>query len=134
MRIGIIGAGMIGSEHVGFSGNDEIPQVFDTDPTTPISSWKTAWVSAKKRAGIECRFHDLRHSAVTRLLEAGQPFAVVADIMGWSAATAVRMAKRYGHIGESARRQAMAALEAPVEETPNGARRSTLIEPPVTVQ
>ena len=47
------------SERVGFSGNDEILQVFDTDPTTPISSWKTAWVSAKKAAGTECRFHDL---------------------------------------------------------------------------
>jgi hypothetical protein len=32
--------------------------------------------------------------------EAGQPFAVVAEIMGWSAGTAVRMAKRYGHIGD----------------------------------
>jgi hypothetical protein len=63
------------------------------------------------------------------------PFAVVAEIMGWSAATAVRMAKRYGHIGESARRQAMAALETPGAETPAGAARSSaLIEQPVTVQ
>jgi integrase len=116
------------SERVGFSGNDEIPQVFDTDPATPISSWKTAWASAKKVADTECRFHDLRHTAVTRLLDAGQPFAVVAEIMGWSAATAVRMAKRYGHIGESARRQAMAALEAPAPTS------STLVEQPMTVQ
>ena len=36
---------------------------------------------------------------------------MVADIMGWSAATAVRMVKRYGHIGPSARREAMAALD-----------------------
>jgi integrase len=121
------------SERVGFSGNDEIPQVFATDPTTPISSWKTAWVSAKKAAGIECRFHDLRHSAVTRLLEAGQPFAVVAEIMGWCAATAVRMAKRYGHIGESARRHAIAALEAPRLEPPADAS-TTLVEQGVTVQ
>jgi integrase len=53
----------------------------------------------------------MRHSAVTRLLESGQPFAVVADIMGWSSATTVRMAKRYGHIGDSVRRRAMTALE-----------------------
>jgi hypothetical protein len=71
---------------------------------------------------------------VTRLLEAGQPFAVVAEIMGWSAATAVRMAKRYGHIGESARRQAMAALEAPGAETPAGSSSSTLVGHGVTVQ
>src|SRR6187401_2104020 len=29
------------SEKVGISGNDEIPEVFDTDPTKPITSWKT---------------------------------------------------------------------------------------------
>jgi integrase len=90
------------SEKVGIAGNDEIVEVFDTDPTNPITSWKTAWSSVKTASGVECRFHDLRHTVVTRLLEASQPFAVVADIMGWSAATAVRMAKRYGHIGPSA--------------------------------
>ena len=44
------------------------------------------------------------------MLEAGVPFAVVAAIMGWSASTTVRMAKRYGHIGQDAQRQAVAAL------------------------
>ena len=99
------------SEQVGFSGDDEIPEVFDTDPTKPISTWKTAWTTARTAADVRCRFHDLRHTVVTRLLEAGQPFAVVADIMGWSPATAMRMMKRYGHIGNPARRQAMAALD-----------------------
>jgi hypothetical protein len=35
---------------------------------------------------------------LTELLEQGTQFAVVARILGWSASTAVRMAKRYGHI------------------------------------
>jgi integrase len=100
------------SERVGFSGNDEIPQIFDTDPTKPITSWKKAWTTARTAAGVQCRFHDLRHTTVTRLLERGQSFAVVASIMGWSAGTSVRMAKRYGHIGPSAQRQALAALDA----------------------
>jgi integrase len=51
---------------------------------------------------LVCRFHDLRHTAVTRLLEGGVPYPVVASMMGWSAATAIRMAKRYGHIGSKA--------------------------------
>ena len=59
---------------------------------------------------LKCRFHDLRHSAVTRLLEAGVPYPVVASIMGWSAATAIRMAKRYGHIGQRALRDAVDVL------------------------
>jgi len=56
------------------------------------------------------RFHDLRHTAATKLLEHGTPFAVVAQILGWSASTAVRMAKRYGHIRPEVQRQALAAV------------------------
>ena len=44
------------------------------------------------------------------MLEAGVPFSVVSEIMGWSASTSVRMAKRYGHIGHSARRDAVDKL------------------------
>jgi len=44
------------------------------------------------------------------MLEAGIPFSVVASIMGWSASTTVRMARRYGHIGQTAQRQAVNAL------------------------
>lgn len=99
------------SERVGFSGNEKIPQLFDTDPSKPLTSWKTAWTTARQAAGVQCRFHDLRHSVVTRLLERGQPFAVVASLMGWSPATALRMVRVYGHIGASAQREAMAALD-----------------------
>jgi integrase len=63
-----------------------------------------------KPAALECRFHDLRHTAVTRLLEAGIPYPVVASMMGWSAATAIRMAKRHGHIGSHALRDAADVL------------------------
>jgi integrase len=84
---------------------------------------KEAWEAAKKRAGVvlnpnvekpealHCRFHDLRHTgSCTRMLEAGVPFSVVAVIMGWSPGTAVRMARRYGHIGHAARREAIDKL------------------------
>ena len=47
---------------------------------------------------------------MTRLLEAGIPYPVVASMMGWSAATAIRMAKRYGHIGSQALREAADVL------------------------
>jgi len=63
-----------------------------------------------KSESLKCRFHDLRHTAVTRLLEAGIPYPVVASMMGWSAATAIRMAKRYGHIGSHALREAADVL------------------------
>lgn len=43
------------------------------------------------------------------MLEAGVPLAVVADVLGWSPAIATKMAKVYGYIGDTARRQAMQA-------------------------
>jgi integrase len=90
----------------GFSGS----VAYDTDPSKPVGDWKEGWEAAKKRAGVTCRFHDLRHTGCTRMLEAGVPFSVVSEIMGWSASTAVRMMKRYGHIGQSARRDAVDKL------------------------
>jgi integrase len=120
------------SEKYGAAGEEDSfgftagPVVYDTDPTRPIGDWKEAWEKAKERAGailsgkteeeesepVRCRFHDLRHTAVTRLLEAGIPYPVVASMMGWSAATAIRMAKRYGHIGSKALRDAAEVLGA----------------------
>jgi hypothetical protein len=35
----------------------------------PIKSWKEAWESAKATARVDVRFHDLRHTVVTRMLE-----------------------------------------------------------------
>lgn len=97
------------SERYGASG-DGVAVVYDSDPTKPIGRWKEAWESAKVRACVSCRFHDLRHTGCTRMLEAGVPFSVVATIMGWSPSTTVRMARRYGHIGQTAQRQAVNAL------------------------
>jgi integrase len=84
--------------------------IYETDPTRPIGDWKEAWEAAKKRAGVTCRFHDLRHTGCTRMLEAGIPYPIVASIMGWAASTAIRMAKRYGHIGNQALRDAADAM------------------------
>ena len=97
------------AERYGASG-DGSTVVYDSDPTRPIGRWKEAWESAKIRAGVSCRFHDLRHTGCTRMLEAGVPFSVVATIMGWSPSTTVRMTRRYGHIGQSAQRHAVNAL------------------------
>lgn len=123
------------SEKVGIAGNDEIVSVFDTDPSKAITSWKVSWTTARTASGVTCRFHDLRHTAVTRLLEAGQPFAVVAEIMGWSPATSVRMAKRYGHIGDSVRRQAMTALDTRKPTANTDSTDDTEVQPqPQTIQ
>jgi integrase len=53
------------------------------DPTKPASNWHTAWRALRDEAGLPgLRFHDLRHTVVTRLLEAGEPDHVVESITG----------------------------------------------------
>jgi integrase len=99
------------SERYGAGGDDFEPTVFDFDPKTAIGSWKEAWESVKRKVGVEVRFHDLRHTCVTRMLEGGVPLSVVGSILGWSPATTARMAKRYGHIGHVAMRQAVDVLD-----------------------
>lgn len=103
------------AERYGAAGDWFCAKAYDTDPSKPIGSIKEAWEAAKLRAGrilkgvsqgtnseekippLRCRFHDLRHTAVSRMLNAGIPIAKVAKIAGWSPATMVRMAARYGH-------------------------------------
>jgi len=81
------------------------------NPERPIANWRCAWRRACGQADLAgLRFHDLRHTAATKLLEQGTPFAVVAQILGWSASTAVRMAKRYGHIRPEVQRIALSGI------------------------
>jgi integrase len=78
------------------------------DPTSPIGTWKEAWEAAKRRSGVDCRFHDLRHTGCTRLLDAGVSHPVVAEIMGWSTSTAIRMIKEvYGHLNLATKQRAI---------------------------
>jgi integrase len=98
------------SERYGAAGDAFEVCAYHTNPLRPIGSFKKAWQAAKRQAGVTCRFHDLRHTACTRMLEAGVPFSVVAAVLGWSPATTIRMAKRYGHMGQAVQREAVATI------------------------
>jgi integrase len=97
-------------EHYGAPRKDRKPNAKTMNPNVAVGDITTAWESAKAKAGVVSRFHDLRHTACTRLLERGASLSVVASIMGWSASTTAKMAKRYGHIGSEAQRTALDAL------------------------
>lgn len=113
------------TEQVGAGGNDFTPTITETDPTKPINSLKEAWETAKRRAKVKCRWHDLRHSFCTRLLEQGVSLPQISRILGWSPSTTVRMAERYGHIGEATLRAAVEKLDpkaTPGDETSDGSQ------------
>lgn len=48
------------------------------DPTRHQKSWRSAWRSLTRAAGLKGRrFHDLRHQAITEMAEAGAPDAIL---------------------------------------------------------
>lgn len=116
------------AERYGAGGDEFSPKAYHVDPSKPIGSIKEAWEAARLRAAkilkgeteetdteekiapLACRFHDLRHTAVSRMLNAGIPIAKVAKIVGWSASTMVLMAKRYGHFALNDLRDAVESI------------------------
>jgi integrase len=77
----------------------------------PIVQIKTAWKTAIRHAGIRyCRFHDLRHSFNTRLMEAGVMQEVRKALMGHSSGEDVNSI--YTHVELPMKREAIRKLEA----------------------
>ncbi|WP_249418897.1 MULTISPECIES: site-specific integrase [unclassified Citrobacter] len=55
-----------------------------------------AWKSACMRAGIEdFRFHDLRHTWASWLIQSGVPLSVLQEMGGWES---IEMVRRYAHL------------------------------------
>jgi hypothetical protein len=59
---------------------------------------------------VAVRFHDLRHTAVSRMIAARTPLPIIAKIVGWSAGTMAKMAARYGHFGIEDLRSAVESI------------------------
>jgi integrase len=77
---------------------------------SPIRTIKTAWKSAIRRAGIRyLRFHDLRHTFNTRLMEAGVMQEIRKALMGHSSGGDVNAI--YTHVELPAKREAIRKLE-----------------------
>ena len=75
-------------------------------------SWKTALKNARIR---HVRFHDLRHTFNTRLMEAGVLQEIRMALMGHSAGSKVHAT--YTHIELPAKREAIRKLEQWVDQT-----------------
>lgn len=72
----------------------------------PYTDIKHSWTTVMKEAGIKnFRFHDLRHTAITRMVEKGIPLPVVKEIAGHSK---IETTMRYTHVSS---RQKLEAIE-----------------------
>ena len=88
----------------GIAGNDRKLCVYEVIPTEPTHRWKVAWEGARKAAGVSCRFHDLRHTFISRLAESQASDSTVMALAGHVSRA---MMERYSHIRMEAKRHAV---------------------------
>jgi len=80
-----------------------------------IQDVKNSFHTACREAKIKSlRFHDLRHTAATKMIEAGVDIATVSKILGHSS---IIMTMRYAHPGEKTMRAATEKLAQIYEQT-----------------
>jgi integrase len=91
-----------------------------TDPTRPVTSFKTAWAKVKDKAGVKGRWHDNRHTFITDLAEGGEASdETIRDIAGH---VSKQMLKHYSHIRMEAKRRAVDSLvRKPIASSEEGA-------------
>lgn len=99
------------TERIGVDGFSEHngPIARETNPEKPMGKWQSAWESAKESSGVNCRWHDLRHTFISRLAE-GQ--ASDATIMSLAGHLSRKMMEKYSHVRNEAKRDAIAALDS----------------------
>jgi len=89
----------------------EHPDAERIDPSRPIKSWRSAWRRARKDAGLNIRFHDLRHTCITKLAEGQASEQTLMSIAGHLSA---KMLEHYSHIRMARKRTALDAIVKPV--------------------
>jgi integrase len=83
------------------------------DASRPITSWRSAWRAALKRANLHVRFHDLRHTCITKLAESQTSEHTLMAIAGH---VSRKMIEHYSHIRLEAKRTALDAIVRPMSE------------------
>jgi integrase len=94
---------------VGFKAGGKGTCMRDIDFGRPVGEWKTAWRKALRTAHVKVRWHDLRHTLVSRLAE--NPAVSEETIRALAGHVSQTMLARYSHIRAAAKRAAISALE-----------------------
>jgi integrase len=67
-----------------------------------------AWAKARAQTGIDCRWHDLRHTCASWLRQAGVSLEDIADMLGH---TSLAMTRRYAHLAPQHLADAVAKMQ-----------------------
>jgi integrase len=94
---------------VGLAGNNREPRLWNVRLDEPIGEWKKTWDRVRQSVGLNYRWHDLRHTFVTRLAE--NPGVSEETIRSLAGHVSRRMLERYSHIRTRAKEEAIRALE-----------------------
>ena len=77
-----------------------------TNPKTGknIQSFNKGWQRCKKRVGINCRMHDLRHTYASWLVQKGVPIYTVKELLGHGD---IASTQRYAHLDYATKIEAL---------------------------
>lgn len=90
------------------------------DPTQHQQYWDSAWHTLTEKAGFPgLRFHDLRHTFITHMVELGVALGVIQTFVGHMSA---RMVRHYTHVSSGAARKAVELLDSDPILAPGQAR------------
>lgn len=111
--------GLHGEKYV-FGG---VVKVYEFDPLTPIASWKSSWTTCRELAKVNCRWHDLRHTFVSKMGENGVSEQTLLALTGHMSR---KMLERYSHSRNESKRAAVKMLDAlPTEGYPQNPPQNT---------
>jgi len=79
------------------------------DLNRPLGGWKRTWAAALKTAGLHYRWHDQRHTFVSRL--AANPTISEATLKALSGHVSKRMLELCSHVHARAKQAAIHSLE-----------------------
>jgi integrase len=91
-----------------------------TDPTRPVTSFKTVWNKIRTEAKVTGRWHDNRHTLVTELAESGAGDEVIMSIAGH---VSRQMLSRYSHVRNEAKRKALDEIASRQRAAEDAARK-----------
>jgi integrase len=101
------------SERYGLDGEDGaehgVAVPYDVRVDKPIGSWKVSWTAARETAKVTCRWHDMRHTFVSKMAERQASDATIMSLAGHLSR---KMMEKYSHVRNEAKRQAISALDA----------------------